>query len=303
MAESLSGKLFIYNTSSRLCAFHSGSLQSNKIVIFVGGLTEGFMSLPWLPTFSQQLEQLELSLVQALLTSSYRGFGITSLKQDAQELNQLLASLREDSQQSLQFILMGHSTGCQSILTLLHELEAKNLNGRVDDIAGVILHGGISDRDYAQQDWPDYYQLVMESTSQLDCSNEDPLRNTMVYSKLRNGTAYTFYRLKSLLAPHGDDDFFSFDLSTEYLVNRLSVLTMPTLVLFNGADEYVPNVAVYEKLHQVYKNCCPDLHYTIIKDSNHGVSDPYHQKVLLMAIRNFIAKLFNLKIPITSEEF
>lgn len=63
----------------------------------------------------------------------------------------------------------------------------------------------------------------------------------------------TAYRLKSLLSKNGDDDYFSVDLPDEERKERFSGICVPTFVLWNGDDEYVPDKSVYCKLTESYK--------------------------------------------------
>lgn len=50
--------------------------------------------------------------VQPLLSSSYGGFGTSSLAQDSEELSELLGYLR-DQYNTTDVVFIGHSTGCQ----------------------------------------------------------------------------------------------------------------------------------------------------------------------------------------------
>jgi triacylglycerol esterase/lipase EstA (alpha/beta hydrolase family) len=58
------------------------------------------------------------AIAEVLLSSSYRGWGTSSLAKDARELSECVsyfASLRP----SAKIVLMGHSTGCQDIMEYL----------------------------------------------------------------------------------------------------------------------------------------------------------------------------------------
>jgi hypothetical protein len=60
-------------------AFKTGDF--NHQVIFIGGLTDGFLATDYLEPLSLALEVEKWSLVQPLLSSSYTGYGISSLEQ------------------------------------------------------------------------------------------------------------------------------------------------------------------------------------------------------------------------------
>ena len=48
----MDGKLFLYDEESRLAAFESGIVGSKTCIVFIAGMTEGFLSLPFLPSLS-----------------------------------------------------------------------------------------------------------------------------------------------------------------------------------------------------------------------------------------------------------
>lgn len=95
--------MFVYDAEKRLVAFTSGHVPERKgkegaataetredVVVFVGGLTDGFLATPYLPELGDALARCGWELVQALLSSSYSGYGHASLAQDVQELDRLL---------------------------------------------------------------------------------------------------------------------------------------------------------------------------------------------------------------------
>ncbi|KAG7028929.1 SPAPB24D3.06c [Cucurbita argyrosperma subsp. argyrosperma] len=111
-------------------------------VIFIGGLTDGFMATEYLEPLAIALDKEKWSLVQILLSSSYSGYGTSSLQQDAKELDQLVSYLinKEDSEG---VVLLGHSTGCQDIVYYMRTNAACSRAVR-----GAILQAPVSDREY-----------------------------------------------------------------------------------------------------------------------------------------------------------
>ena len=92
----MEGRLFIYNAERRLPAFiseTSGSRSVRKVVVFIGGLTDGFLATPYLTHLQSRIATAGWSLVQVLLSSSYAGYGHSSLRQDVEELDSLLHHL------------------------------------------------------------------------------------------------------------------------------------------------------------------------------------------------------------------
>uniref|UniRef100_A0A803R866 Uncharacterized protein n=1 Tax=Cannabis sativa TaxID=3483 RepID=A0A803R866_CANSA len=107
------GVLFKYGSKPMQVAFKTGDYKQQ--VIFIGGLTDGFLATEYLEPLAIALDREKWSLVQFLMSSSYSGFGISSLQQDAMEVDQLISHLinKEDSEG---VVLLGHSTGCQDIV-------------------------------------------------------------------------------------------------------------------------------------------------------------------------------------------
>jgi hypothetical protein len=94
----MEGRLFIYNAERRLPAFLSQTAGSRndsvrKVVVFIGGLTDGFLATPYLAHLQSRIATAGWSLVQVLLSSSYAGYGHSSLRQDVEELDSLLHHL------------------------------------------------------------------------------------------------------------------------------------------------------------------------------------------------------------------
>ena len=59
--------------------------------MFIPGLTDGPMGLPYIPALSAALAQQGWALCQPVLSSSYLGFGVSGgLAQDCEELDALL---------------------------------------------------------------------------------------------------------------------------------------------------------------------------------------------------------------------
>lgn len=89
------------------------------------------MATEYLEPLAAALDNEQWSLVQILLSSSYTGYGISSLQQDAMELDQLIHYLI-NKENSDGVVLLGHSTGCQVwtcnpfILTEPWPLKARN---------------------------------------------------------------------------------------------------------------------------------------------------------------------------------
>lgn len=133
----MEGVLVRYGTTSRLVAHISSRKSYNKFqyltlkdflkcrlvkrappsgiaVIFLAGLTDGLLALSYLSPLDKLLASKGIGLIQPLLSSSYRGYGTSTLTQDCLELDELLEwfSNPEDVG-TTKFVLWGHSTGAQ----------------------------------------------------------------------------------------------------------------------------------------------------------------------------------------------
>jgi len=103
----MEGTLFVYHKSKRLAAFQSG--KHDRCLVFIGGLTDGFLPLSYLHDLAPALNSVGISLIQVLLSSSYNQYGTCSLQQDAEELDVLVSHLRGEGK-FREVSLMGHST-------------------------------------------------------------------------------------------------------------------------------------------------------------------------------------------------
>ncbi|MEW5297317.1 MAG: hypothetical protein WDW36_000534 [Sanguina aurantia] len=112
----MQGTLFKYASRPSAVAFKTGN--HTRHVALVGGLTDGFMFAPVAAPLATALDAAAWSLVQVQLSSSYQGFGISSLDRDAAEMRELVACLGRDHSSS-HLVLIGHSTGCQDVARFL----------------------------------------------------------------------------------------------------------------------------------------------------------------------------------------
>ncbi|CAN0388040.1 unnamed protein product, partial [Ectocarpus sp. 13 AM-2016] len=62
---------------------------NRRHAVFVPGLTDGLLALDYVPELAAALDRLGFSFVQPVLSSSYQGYGTSSLRQDVEELDEL----------------------------------------------------------------------------------------------------------------------------------------------------------------------------------------------------------------------
>uniref|UniRef100_A0A0E0LIH2 AB hydrolase-1 domain-containing protein n=1 Tax=Oryza punctata TaxID=4537 RepID=A0A0E0LIH2_ORYPU len=270
------GTLFKYGPKSAQVAFKTGDF--NHQVIFIGGLTDGFLATDYLEPLSLALEVEKWSLVQPLLSSSYTGYGISSLEQDALELDQLISYLI-NKENSDGVILLGHSTGCQDIV---HYMRTNFACSKA--VSGVILQAPVSDREY-RATLPETAEMIDLAAKMLSEG-----RGMDLMPREANPDApITAYRYHSLCAYMGDDDMFSSDLSEDQLRQRLGHMsTTQCQVIFSMGDEYVPEYVDKEALVDRLCRALGGAEKVKIEWGNHALSNRVQEAV--RAIVDFVKR-------------
>ncbi|KAG0151503.1 hypothetical protein CROQUDRAFT_650911 [Cronartium quercuum f. sp. fusiforme G11] len=239
------GLLHLYSPHARLTAFESGDYESPHTIIFIGGLGDGLSAVPYLTPLSDALQEIEWSVTQVLLTSSYAGFGCTNIETDAREIGELLTYLRKLGK--TKFVLLGHSTGCQDIVKLVND--AKGAPGLLQGVVGTILQAPVSDREYivetlGQEAHQRSLTIASELVSQGQPNHPIPSEFSEMFSGGRCSiSASRWLSLASKLEdnPSGED-FFSSDLSVDQLKGHLRAFEkIPTMVLHGSRDESMPS--------------------------------------------------------------
>lgn len=270
------GVLFKYGPEPIQVAFKTGDYKQQ--VIFIGGLTDGFLATDYLEPLAIALDKEKWSLVQILLSSSYTGYGISSLKQDATELDQLISYLinKEDSEG---VVLVGHSTGCQDIV---HYLKTNAACSRA--VRAAILQAPVSDREY-QATLPGAAAMIDLASKMISEGRESEL----MPREANPSAPITAHRYHSLFAYNGDDDLFSSDLSDDQLKMRLGHMSStPCQVIFSMADEYVPEYVDKKALVDRLCRAMGGAEKVEIEWGNHSLSNRVEEAV--QAIINFLKR-------------
>lgn len=270
------GELFTYHTQRHLVAFRTGEHSASLDCVLLGGLTDGLLPTPWAISLADRLQNHSTGLVMPQLTSSGTfGWALGSLERDAQEVQTLLQQLPQDRQ----YILIGHSTGCQDVCAALKDTDVQTRT------AAAILQAPVSDRpsytdrslqdealDLVQSNKGDElmpraaelqtddahiprvpitaYRCVLSSQSikEREKKRERKKERTKKKSKgvmrMRDLMAVmccnAWRRYASLSTRLGEDDFFSDDLTDEELRDRLQHINVPVLFAPSRNDEAVP---------------------------------------------------------------
>jgi pimeloyl-ACP methyl ester carboxylesterase len=246
-----------------------GSIAKRNTLIFIGGLSDSFLSVPYVPLLASYINQCpDWSLMEIQLSSSGLGWGGVDLHSDVEEIAKAVEYLRNrqdtaNANQNTKIVLMGHSTGSQDVLHYLcHHSEQQR-----PAVDGAILQAAVSDREglamMREQD-PNINNAYEEclcislnhQTDIPDTSNSTlPPRLTSTLGFPRVQLSCT--RFLSLTSPSSPahlalDDLFSSDLSDETLQQTFggvgpSNLLNPTptrppsmLILLSEHDEYTP---------------------------------------------------------------
>eukprot|EP00897_Mesotaenium_endlicherianum_P006887 jgi/Mesen1/6226/ME000320S05418 len=276
----MAGTLIRWGGGSKV-AFQSGT--SKKHVIVLGGLTDGFFATRYVPPLAEALVKNGWSLVQTLLSSSYIGYGIASLDQDAEEMEELINYLVTE-EHSEGVVLVGHSTGCQDIV---HYMKRDMEHSKA--VLGAVLQAPVSDREFLA--------TLPESAGGLEVAEkmiQEGKGEELMPRHVNPHAPITALRYYSLGGKGGLDDLFSSDFSDEELESKLRHMSnVACQVIFSMEDEFVPDSVNKEHLA---KRLAAALGTTdlVELDGDHALSKCLEEAVTCMV--NFITKLNSSKL-------
>ena len=176
-------------------------------------------------------------MAQPILSSSYAGWGTSSLQRDVEELSKCVAYFR--SIKSGKIVLLGHSTGCQDVVEYLVG-QGQETRAPID---GGILQAPVSDREalVLALDPEMYHESCKIAQEMVDAGRGEDILPSK-YS-IFGPSPICARRWLSLASPNhdGDDDYFSSDLSNEQLAKSFGSVPARTslCILFSGSDEHM----------------------------------------------------------------
>lgn len=293
MDGQMDGCLYLYR--KRLAAFEFASdARVECAVVFIGGLTDGLLSSPYVPPLARALrENGTATLVQPLLTSSYGGFGISSLDTDANEILELLRYLGA-KRGFTKFVLIGHSTGCQDIV---HFFRKHGGTPEAAAVHGAVLQGPVSDREamrskFAEDGDPSVSKEVLSEAAKMirDGRGNMPMKDWLCYDRF----PISAERLWSLCGEKLTlDDMFSSDLTDDEL---RQALTLPAgkwpervIIAQSMNDEYIPPHVDKERLASRISKMIPKSEILLIPDV-HAVAGEEGIKAIIGAVINILPK-------------
>ncbi|CCK72244.1 uncharacterized protein KNAG_0J01630 [Huiozyma naganishii CBS 8797] len=230
--SSFAGVLHKYNFNKVAFEFTPSALPN--VLIVVGGMTDGLLTVPYVAKLPEVMEPLGYSVINSQLTSSFNGWGVASLRTDVEEMKELVDYLRsEEGGSRKKIVIMGHSTGSQDVI---HYLLTYG-----DSVQGGILQASVSDREAFGTEVPKktLKDLTARAKKLCEAGSSSQLLPAE-YSKYVFGTPITAYRWCSLFALGGDDDYFSSDLSIEQIKQTFGRIDKPFLIAYSELDEFVP---------------------------------------------------------------
>ncbi|KAH6890516.1 hypothetical protein B0T10DRAFT_605996 [Thelonectria olida] len=270
------------------CGYEIGNTKARNALVVIGGLTDGPHTVPVvrpLAKFIEQAQDLDYSIFEFRMRSSFTGFGQSNLSNDVADTSAFVKYLRGLGKEKI--VLMGHSTGCQDCMEYTHY--DKHGSEPVD---GFILQGGISDRDTLELIMADPEPSLELAAKMIAEGKADHMMpNDMIPSVL--GAPISAYRFQSLAAKGGDDDYFSADLEDEKVKTFWSRFQKPVLVLHSGDDEYVPekvDQAASNKRYQAASSLVSPLS-GLIPGASHTVDEPEAQEWFAKRVGEFLKTL------------
>ncbi len=310
------GVLFRYKAKAwpaPLQAFESPAKHGHtKYAVYVGGLTDGLLACAYLDKLAEELDRIGWALVQPILSSSYAGYGCSSLARDAEQLSELLLTIDRRSAPTA-FAIIGHSTGCQDAVSLLRvappAVRAK--------LRAAVLQAPVSDRE-SNAATPDPDGVSERMLAEAERMVADGQGHRLLTDMHYGFVPMTASRYLSLAGALGPDDMFSSDLSDADLKLRLGHMgtsgqrtgirappsstasvagiapqseqadwicdpvpdhpSLRTLFVHSASDEYVPSFVdvpvLAERLVAAAGGASNGAEAVFIDDANHNLATP-----------------------------
>lgn len=248
----------LHHYTPRLTAFEhqpkdaESSSSPHHTILFLGGLGDG-LGHPQYPSVIAQHLPTSWTIVEVLLSSSYTGWATSSLARDADEFAKAVEYFRSLSgrsvEQGAKVVIMGHSTGCQICMEyLVGPWKASTVPQSTlkrPKIDGVILQAGISDREALTQTFkPEELAATVRFAESwaAEGRGDDVLPKTV--TKGAFGPEPSASRWVSLASRHGDDDYFSSDLSQETIDRTFGEFGrrhVPICIFLGEKDDGMPD--------------------------------------------------------------
>lgn len=239
-----------------------------------------YSQFPYVPAIVSALPS-SWALIEPILSSSYRQFGIASLGEDVAQIAQLvdyLHTLRPEGK----VVLLGHSTGSQQVMHYaIHP-------GSRPEIHGAIFQASVSDREMLASSLSsdDYQSTCTVAQSYISEGKGEDILPFKLTNALFQTVPLSARRWMSLASPgpdhEGEDDYFSSDFDDERLrkiFGELGKTGKRSSFLYSGSDQYVPSTIDKAKLvekwheHVRWSGGVIDEGSGLVRDASHTLKE------------------------------
>jgi pimeloyl-ACP methyl ester carboxylesterase len=143
-------------------------------------------------------------------------------------------------------------------------------------VTAYILSSPTSDRETASLFMPAEFlaQTLAHADSMIASGDKDEIMPKALVPPIFS-SPISAYRWHSLIAPGGDDDFFSSDIEDAVLKRKFAGLTVPTLIMVSEKDEMVPETVDKRALLNRWMAAAPGVVRNLCGinlGADHGVS-------------------------------
>ncbi|WBW72915.1 Alpha/Beta hydrolase fold, DUF1749 family protein [Schizosaccharomyces osmophilus] len=285
----------------------ASSCKDRPLLLFVGGLGDGLVTVPYVPKLVEPLDQLGWSVIQVHTQSSYIGWGTGSLVRDDEDLHnavEFFAHLGGADYNSRKIVLMGHSTGSQNVLYYLSQSSLDN------HLAAAIAQASVSDREGC------YNTIGVDKTHELlawvkkdyiDKGLGDDVLPRSKIAHVMGDTPVSANRFMDLVSVRGRDDFFSTDLTSDDFAKTFGSIKPITgthnysrLALFmSGKDEFlakdVNREEVVQRFRQAIRPQTSNSDFSgVIPGATHNVGESSEPGALEWLIEHLVEVLKHL---------
>ncbi|OIR57816.1 MAG: alpha/beta hydrolase superfamily protein [Amphiamblys sp. WSBS2006] len=256
--------------------------ETDQAVVLVGGLGNLLFFYSFTERMAEEMRVAGFSVVLPFLSSTGSGFGTSSLKKDAEELSKLLSVLSLHGKKKA--VLLGHSTGCQSILRLLNDFPEDPEGGCA--VCGAVLQAPVSDADYFSSVQTESDGRFLSQAHRMvaeGCGCELMPVDAFMH------TPITAERYLSINTHNLDDDYFSRGISRALLSEKICRVRKKVLLVFSGNDEYVPAGVSCSEIGEGFKALSSLFSYAVLDGADHAITENKHcqQDVFISRLLEF----------------